>query len=177
MLREPMVFAVSLLTVATVHASAQAAARQGVAPPPEIQHFESPMILDLALPDVGALEPRTQMKLPSVRKYVCDNDVTLMNLAVAKRYKGPKRSRSLDLVVSGLVFVEDSYDRRVDLALRLKSSERIMASGRLDNYSAEEGRTTKFQLFLPVDESELLSALAADPAPTLELTLTVRDDS
>jgi hypothetical protein len=172
-----LVVLVLLMTTGLGAAFAQAAARQGVAPPPDIIKFESPMILDLPLPNVGAVEAGSQLQLPNVRKYICDNDVQLLNLAIGKQYKGPKRARSLDLVVSGSVFVADSYDRRVDIALRLRSGEDVVASQILRNYSTEEERTTPFRILLPVVESRLLAAFSAEPAPILELTLTIRDDS
>ena len=135
------------------------------------------MILDLALPKVAAVEPGRQLQLPKVGKYVCDNNVRLLNLVIEKQYKGPRRARSLELAVSGAIFVSASYDRRVDIALRLKSGDHLLASELLRNQSAEEQRSTPFRIILPVSEPGLLAAFAAEPAPILELTLTVRDDS
>lgn len=75
------------------------------------------------------------------------------------------------------VFVSESYDRRVDILLRLKSGEELLASQKLRNHKAEEGITTPFRITLPVDESKLLAAYEVEAPPILELTLTVRDDS
>jgi len=166
-----------LLAFEASSAVAQVAARQGVAPPPAIVNFDSPMILDLPLPNVAKLDSDAQLQLPSVRKYICDSNVQLLNLALAKEYKGPKKSRSLALVVLGAVFVTDSYDRRFDLALRIKSGDDVLAAQTLRNHSAEEERSTPFRILLPIDESRLSSANSAEPPPVLELTLTVRDDS
>lgn len=135
------------------------------------------MILDLALPNIAAIEPGGQLQLPKVGKYICDNDVRLLNLAVAKQYRGPRKARSLELLISGAILVRDSYDRRVDIALRLKSGDRVLGSQVLRNYSAEEERSTPFRIILPVSEAELRHAFSSTPAPALELTLTVRDDS
>jgi hypothetical protein len=55
------------------------------------------MILDLPLPNVTSLEPGSLMRLAEVRKYICDNHVSLLNLTVAKQYKGPRKARSLEL--------------------------------------------------------------------------------
>jgi hypothetical protein len=107
----------------------------------------------------------------------CDDHVTLLNLMVAKHYKGPRKARSLELVISGSVSVTDSYDRRVDIALRLRSGEETIASQTLRNHSTEEERVTPFRILLPVDESKLVAAYSTEHAPVLELTLTVRDDS
>lgn len=168
---------VGFLCIARSPATGQVAARQGVAPQPEIVNFESPMILDLPLPNVGPLGPHAQMQLAKVRQYVCDHDVQFLNLAIAKQFKGPRKARSLELVVSGSVLVTDSYDRRVDIALRLRSGDDVLASQILRNQSAEEERSTPFRILLPIAESRLLAAYATEPAPILEVTLTVRDDS
>lgn len=157
--------------------SPQVTARQGTAPPPEEAHFASPMVLDLQLPRVTAVEPGSLLRLADVRKYICDNHVTLLNLTVAKQYKGPRKARSLELVVAGSVSVADSYDRRVDIALQLRSGEEKIAAQTLRNYSTEEERVTPFRILLPVDESKLEAAYSSENAPVLELTLTVRDDS
>lgn len=168
---------VSFLSLARSPSSAQVAARQGVAPQPEVVNFQSPMILDLPLPNVAPLEPNAQMQLPKVRQYVCDHHVQLLNLAIAKQLKGSRKTRSLELVVSGSVFVAASYDRRVDIALRIKSGDDILALQILRNNKAEEERSTPFRIILPVAEPRLLAAYATEPAPVLEMILTVRDDS
>jgi hypothetical protein len=166
-----------LIAAAPMSASSQVTARQGTAPPPEITHFASPMVLDLPLPNVTPLEPGSSMRLGDVRRYICDNHVTLLNLTVAKEYKGPRKARSLELIISGMVSVTDSYDRRVDIALRLRSGEETIASQTLRNYSTEEERVTPFRILIPVDEPRLVAAYSGKQAPVSELTLTVRDDS
>ena len=88
-----------LIAAAPLSASSQVTARQGTAPPPEITYFESPMILDLPLPNVTPLGPGSPLRLGDVRKFICDNHVTLLNLTVAKEYKGPRKARSLELIV------------------------------------------------------------------------------
>lgn len=167
----------ALIAAAPVSGSPQPTARQGTAPPPQEVRFESPMILDVPLPQVTSIEPGSTLRLGDMRKYICDNHVSLLNLTVAKQYKGPRKARSLDLVISGSVSVTDSYDRRVDIGLQLRSGEEKIAAQTLRNLSAEEERVTPFRILLPVDESKLAAAYSAEQAPLLELTLTVRDDS
>jgi hypothetical protein len=157
--------------------SPQATARQGTAPPPQEVLFASPMVLELPLPQVTAIEPGSALRLADVRKYICDNHVRLLNLTVAKQYKGPRKARSLELIGSGFVSVTDSYDRRIDIALQLRSGEEEIAAQTLRNYSAEEERVTPFRILLPVDESKLEAAYSSENPPLLELILTVRDDS
>jgi hypothetical protein len=168
---------VGLLLTGRGAALSQVVAHQGVAPAPETVSFQSPMILELTFPNVSSLDPGSQTKLPAVGNYVCDNDVRLQNLTVAKEYKGPRKARSLELVIAGGVLVADSYDRRADVALRLKSGDTILATQTLRNLKAEERRYSPFRILMPVDESSLTAAYAAATAPVLEVTLTVRDDS
>jgi hypothetical protein len=154
---------------------AQVSAHQGVSSP-DIVNFDSPMVLDLALPNIAAAPPDSQMQLPDVRKYICDKNVSLLNLAVTKRISGRKSEHALELIISGSVLVEASYDRRVDVAVRVKSGDHVLASQILRNISAEEDRKTSFHVAVPITESALASAYAATVRPSLELTLTVRDD-
>ena len=111
------------------------------------------------------------------RDFICDNHVRLLNLTIAKQYTGPRKARSLELLVTGSISVSDSYDRRVDIALRLRSGEEPLAMQTLRNVSAEEERVTPFRIVVPVDESALSVAYAAAQPAAVELTLTVRDDS
>src|SRR5215208_2533988 len=96
-------------------ADAQVTARQGAAPPPQEEHFASPMILDLPFPDITRLDPGSSLRLPEIYRYIVDRHVLLRGLAVAKQYKGPKKERSLELLITGQVFVAESYDRRLDI--------------------------------------------------------------
>jgi hypothetical protein len=175
--RSTVLTLIALIAAAPLSASPQATARQGTAPPPQEVYFASPMILDLPLPNVTSLDPRSVLRLGDVHKYICDNHVRLLNLTVGKQYKGPKKARSLELIVSGSISVIDSYDRRVDIALQLRSGEEKIASQILRNFSAEEERNTPFSILLSVDEARLAAAYSAEQSPLLELTLTVRDDS
>lgn len=176
-MQRTLVLLVVLLAVARVPASSQVVARQGTPPPPQETHFASPMVLELPLPDIRSLGPGAARRLDEVRNFICDNDVKLLNLTIAKQYTGPRKDRSLQLLVAGSILVGDSYDRRVDIALRLASGEETVAMQVLRNVSAEEERVTPFRIVVPVDESALAAAYAATPPATVEITLTVRDDS
>jgi hypothetical protein len=155
----------------------QVTAKQGVSPEPEIVRFNSPMILELPLANLGTLEPGTRRKLPGVRKYLCDNDVSFTTLYIEKEFRGRKKARELTLVITGSIFVADSYDRLSDLAIRVKSRDRVIATHVTRGISTEEERTTPFRLVVPITEAALSEALAAEQDPVLELTLTVRDNS
>lgn len=155
---------------------AQATARQGDSPS-DVVEFDSPMILELPLPAQKLLVAGTQVHLANVRRYICDDDVSLLNLRLGKGREERGSAGELELVVTGAVLVADSHDRRVDIALRLKSGDEVLASETLRNYSVEEGATRPFRLVLPVQESMLDAAYAAQPKPMFELTLTVRSDA
>lgn len=155
-------------------AAGQVAARQGAS---SEKHFASPMILELPLPNVDRLQEGSTVRLADVQSFICDRHVTLIDLTVTKRYKGRKKARTLELVLSGLVHVAPSYDRRIDLAVNLRSGEEVFSSETLSNRSAEERRSMPFQVLLGADESGLAAAMSSDKPPVLELTLTVRDDS
>jgi hypothetical protein len=135
------------------------------------------MILELPLPDVRPLKRDAYVKLPDVHKYVCDDHVTLLSLTVGKEQAGSKRTRWVAIVLSGLVLVADSFDRRVDVALRLESGDEVVAAQTLRNLKAEEERATPFRVVMPVDAAALVAAYSAEARPVLEISLTVRDDS
>lgn len=164
------------VAAAPILAPPQVTARQGTAAL-DTGLFESPMILDLPLPNLQPFKSGVTLKLPDVRTYICDNNVSLSTLGVTKRYNGPKKARSLVLIVSGFISVTDSYDRRVDIKLRLKDNEEVLTTGVLRNSKAEEGRVTPFRLSLLVDESKFQAAYSPGRTPILELTLTVHNDS
>ena len=171
------VVAALALVAASAKADMQVTARQGTAPVPKEVHFASPMILDLTFPNIASIESGAEVRLPEVYRYICDSHVLLRGLTVAKQYKGFRKARSLELRFSGQVFVAESYDRRVDIALRLLSLNTEIATQKLRNLKAEERRATLFEIGVPVDEQKLLSAYAAEEPPILQLTVTVRDDS
>ena len=177
MQRVAQIAAVLALVAASAKVEAQVTARQGTSPAPQEVHFASPMILDLAFPNVTAIGPGSSLRLPETYRYICDNHVLLRGLVVEKRYKGSRKAGSLELHISGQVFVAESYDRKVDIAFRLLSLDTEIATQTLRNLKAEEGRATLFRIVVPVDEQRLLSAYAAEKAPILQLTVTVRDDS
>ncbi|HXU33875.1 MAG TPA: hypothetical protein VN851_25165 [Thermoanaerobaculia bacterium] len=166
-----------LVAALPIFAAPQVTARQGEASAPKIVQFESPMILDLPLPNILGLKPGSAKRLAEVRNYICDKDASLLSLTVAKQYKGPKKARTLELIVAGLVSIIDSFDRRVDIRLRLKDGDVEIGAGILRNYSTAEERNTEFSVSVPVNEAKLQAAYDSEHGPVLEPTLTVRDDS
>lgn len=170
-LRAAVLFSILLIATST---SGQVTAHHGAS---EVTDFESPMVLDLPLPNIAPLPADSQLHLADTSKYTCDKNVSLVNLVVTKRSKSHRGETSTEVVVSGSVFVGSSHDRRSDIALRIKSKDQILASQTLRNLKTEEGRRTAFQIALPVDDKALRDASASVPRPTLEITLTVRDDS
>lgn len=166
-----------LLAAVAYPGESQVTARQGQPTEPEIVRFDSPMVLEIPLSDMRRLPPDAQRQLPSVRKYRCDNDVSLTQMYVTKKYSGRKRERQLTLVINGAISVADSYDRLVDIGLRLIKEGRLLANTTVRGISAEEERNTPYKVVLPVTESALEEAFATGSLPVLELTLTVHDNS
>ena len=153
-------------------------ARQGEPAPPREQYFQSPMILDLPIPNLAALDEGSTMQLADVSRFICDNHVSLIGLTIGKQYRGFRKSRRMELVLDGFVRIADSFDRRVDLLARVRSGDREHAKQPLHDYKTEEDRSTPFRMLIPVaDELGFVSALTSSHPPVLELTLSVRDDS
>jgi hypothetical protein len=158
-------------------ATAQVVARQGAIPQPAVVKFNSPMILELPAAALAELHPGSEVAVSNdIRKYICDNDVSFTNLRVRKRFQS-RREGLLQLVVSGFLTVRSSYDRSADVTIRLKKAEQVLASGTTLNIDAEEGRNTSFRVTSTVSDSRLRDAYLSDPQPTLEIVLTVRDNS
>jgi hypothetical protein len=177
MLRMRDVLLATVAVLACPFANAQVTARQGTPPPAQETHFASPMILELPFPNVMGLGTDASFPLPAVHKYICDKHVSLRALTVEKRYKGRRKARKLELVISGYAFVAESYDRRVDIALGLSSGGVQIGGQTLRNLKAEEARTTPFTIVVPVDEQRLHAAYESAEQPQIHLTVTVRDDS
>src|ERR1044072_6444018 len=77
-----------------------------------------------------------------------------------------RKARSLELVVAGSILVTNSYDRRVDIALQLRSGDKTVGAAALRNRSAAGGGSTGVRILLPVDEAALATALAAESNPS-----------
>ena len=166
-----------VLLIALGSAMAQVVARQGPLPQPDVVKFNSPMILELPVAALAKLQPGSAVEVSKdIRKYVCDNDVLFASLQVGKRIQS-RREGLLQLVVSGFLTVRPSHDRSADVTIRLKKAEQVLASGTTLNVSAEEGRNTSFRVTATVSETSLRDAYLSDPQPTLEIVLTVRDNS
>ena len=69
-------------------------------------------------------------------------------------------------MVAGSILVTNSYDRRVDIALQLRSGDESVGAAARRDRSAEGERSTAFRILLPVDEAALVTALAAEPNPS-----------
>jgi len=156
---------------------AQVEVHQGPSAPSDLVNFASPMVLDLRVPSIARVPFGSQLQLPDVRKYVCDRDVSLLNLTITKNRKSRRDEQDLLLMVSGAVLVANSYDRRVDIELRLKAADQVLVSQTLKNLSTEEERSTPFTVTLPITDAALRGAFTPQRGPTLEVTLTVRNDS
>ena len=172
------------LTWGSTFAVAQAVARQGIAeapsPVPGIVNFKSPMILELSVPhlsDLAMVQVNGMINLPSVEKFVCDKDVTILDMTISKEVKKPNKNRTVDFEIGGLVKVAPSFDRAVDLGFRLLKGQIILAKETLRNLKTSEKRTTPFRVALSILQEQIIPATTPDDRIVLEITVTVRDDS
>ena len=135
------------------------------------------MIIELPMPAVLELSGVAPIPLPDVSKFICDRNVSLIDLTVTTSHKGPRKARTLELLLRGAIRVTESVDRRTDLAVRIRNEERVYSAQSLRNHETEEGRSTGFRMALPVeDEAGFLSAIGSEDPPMFEITVTVRDD-
>jgi hypothetical protein len=171
--------AVLLSLLPGISAQAQISARQGSTPQPKIESksFDSPMVLELPVPTLGEIELGKEIAFPlEVRKFLCDQHVSFSSLSLGKSYFD-RREKRLQLTLSGYLTVRESYDRRADVTIQLVQGGKRLATGTTRNINAEEGRTSRFKVVAMIPEATLEEAFAAEPKPTLEITLVVRDNS
>ncbi|HSK78039.1 MAG TPA: hypothetical protein VLQ45_16425 [Thermoanaerobaculia bacterium] len=172
--------AVLLLIIATSGSNpsrAQIVARQGNDPTAQVVHFQTPMVLDLVVSALADLRPGKKLQFAgNFRRYVCDDDVFFSTLELTKRVHD-RRTRALELELSGYLTVLESYDRLADVTVRLVKNGVNVASGTTPRISAEEGKTSFFRVKFTIPENELANAFSSGPEPVLQITLSVRDNS
>ena len=129
------------------------------------------------MPGVAELAGDSPISLADVSKFICDRNVSLIDLTMIASHKGPRDARTLELLLRGSIRVTKSVDRRTDLAVRIRNQERVYSAQFLRNHETEEGRSTWFRMALKVeDEAGFLAALGSEHPPVIEITVTVRDD-
>lgn len=171
-----LVSVVAFLFVAEA-ALSQVAARQGDPKEERPNDFTSPMILELPLPDLSALdEKHVERYRDEIRDYFCD-DVSIRELRLQRRRaKGEGPDKRVFFRVRGDLFVRPSRDRRVSLKLGVVRGDATLAELEIENLDAEEKKRTGFKGSFWLREAELEEAFASAPAPVLRVSLWVRED-
>ena len=159
--------------VAVSPLAAQVVAKQGErTKQPELQKFDSPMVLEVPL-QLQRLPAHAVRDLGKLSRYWCE-DAHLVGVKLAAVKVGKKESR---FEVSGFVQVRESYDRLANVRVDLTDGEHVVASGVDAKIDAEERKATAFRLRLevPRDKVELLERVG--DAARLVLTLTLKNNS
>lgn len=146
----------------------QVTARQG---PDTTRRFTSPMILEASLPVLPGFK-RTQFGR-EIADFTCDG-VSLRDLSYHITGNRKAADRPTQIEFAGWVAVPNSFDREVDVVIAVKSHGETLGSRGTFRISAEEGRRTAFRVKVPISR---LRGVTGDAAPTVEITLTVRDNS
>ena len=164
--------ALTMIGMATA-ALAQVVARQG----PALTHeFHSPMVLEVPLPNITRYPIGARKTLGSdIPNYTCD-DVSLPSLTIEVKKRSQRKGNTVVLEIAGGAHVPSSHDRLVDVIFIAKRGDTLIFKANVLNLDAEEGRTTSFRTDITLDEVQLRDAFAAEPHPTLEITVVVRDN-
>lgn len=169
---------VVLLTVAVAllgsTGSAQVTARQGTS---GLIRFDSPMILEMPLPDISRLPVGAVAALTSdIAKYRCD-DVSLRFLSIRVRDR-PRSggTGTMTIEFTGAVHVPPSQDRLVSIGFVAKQAGTTLGSATVKKVDAEEDRVTNYRVILKLDQARLVDAFASDPSPLLEMSVTVSNN-
>ena len=155
-------------------ADAQVIARQGSASADDVVQFRSPMILELPISNLVTLSKAEP--IAGARKYRCDG-VYFSTLQIEKRRTSRDNAHNITFAVSGTIFVPESNDRFANVTVRLKKGDTSLAAGGRFNIDAEEVKVTPFVVLFDVPKADLADSYATQPAPVLEVTLAVRENS
>ena len=166
-----------LLLAVSGETSAQVAAYQGVAKEDPVEEFESPMVLELPLPDLGDLAVGSTKNIgQKLRHFVCED--TSIHALLVKRGRDKKRDGSLEtsLDLQGFLYVRPSFDRLVNVELTLLKDDAVIAKAVKRRIDAEEGDRTKFKTSFKVQAEEFDAIFGQEPFPTLKLVVSVADN-
>jgi|CXWL01.1.fsa_nt_gi hypothetical protein len=187
-MNKPAIHVVSLAalicTLAAPALDAQITASQGVETVPEtgveVQHFASPMVLDVPLPvsTIARMPVGNMVRLGDLSGFMCDDALfvqtaVLKSTGTKKLDKVPHQRYELRLF---LTVRKPSHDKRVEVRAQLQQGGAPL--GRVATFSTgiEEGQSKQLseELLLPV--ADLGRLAAGDPPATLKLTVSARND-
>lgn len=160
------------LTGSTV--SGQISARQGEKP---VQEFESPMILELPLPqvlDFATGYGKTFSK--DIESFVCD-DTSIVTLTVIRGKSSGRGDKAKILIdFEGQIYVRPSFDRLVDVEFSVLQGENSIGETAAREIDAGEEYKTKFKATLKLPLQDLEEAFAGEMPPILKIVMSVIDN-
>lgn len=152
-------------------ARAQIEARQGTLSVDEAKRFASPMILTLPIPELKGVRELRDFHVAGIRHYRCeDASIASMTIRVTATRKGGRAYE-----ISGLLLVDESFDRFVTVHFRLLGGGESFGQGRQMNIPVEEEKSNRFMVRIEVPEDRL-EPLDQAAELALQLTMHVRKD-
>jgi len=166
-----------VLAAACQPVDAQVIARQATPAEDPRQYFDSPMVLELPLPDLRETARSHNLSAGTeIRNFVCDA-VTLHHLVIVRgktRGKGAKAQVPLEL--TGVVTVGSSRDKEVLVNYSFMKEETAIATFATKRTEVEEERSKAFRVKLRMSEAKLRTLYEGDPEPVLKIMVTVWDE-
>lgn len=160
-----------LYSLLQTSARAQIVATQGQAALDDSKRFVSPMVLDLPVPELQGVSSLRDHQVAGIRQYHCE-DASIPMMAI-KVEPGAKGGRAYE--VSGMLLVDESFDRFITVNLQLMGGGVDLGHGRQMNISVEERKSNRFLVRFKLNK-EAAARFDAAPEPFLRLTMHVRKD-
>lgn len=152
-------------------ARAQVQAQQGPVAGNAEKRFTSPMLLKISLADLLGQSEVHGFSVAGVREFHCeDASIPAMSVDVSTSRKGART-----YAFSGMLLVDESFDRFVTVDLVLLADEVKVGHGRQMNISVEERKSNRFAIRFDLDPGAVAKVDAASDL-SLQLTMHVRKD-
>lgn len=144
---------------------------------PEPHQFQSPMILEMQLPDSPELLPR--IPIDSLAAYKCEGvsiAEVFFELWGEKRRMGETGPKVVQVIVHMELYfyTRPRGDRYIDLSVELIDDRKTLAVGRKNNIETEEGLTEGDLDLSPILNETWQQAFADGDPPTLKFTVSVK---
>lgn len=149
-------------------------ARQGATVEPERnrQHFESPMVVELPWGPIGELPEGGRKPYPEFLRYWCED----ARLIAVQATRGRRGRSAVRIELSGMIQVEDSFDRIARIEVSAAAGERVLARAEHAQIDAEEEKVTSFRVRLDLPHATIAELGAAGEEAKLVVRLALRDN-
>ena len=134
--------------------------------------IESPMIVDLPWGPIGDLPEGGHQPFPEFLRYWCE-DTRLIAVQAAR---GRRSRGAVRIEISGMIQVEDSFDRIARIEVSAVAGERVLARAEHARIDAEEEKVTPFRVRLDLPLSAIAELGAAGDGAKLVVRLALRDN-